>query len=212
MSCNHKTSPLLRSQQSPNHTANPALPPQCPQQHISTASPDLSRSLTRSCGKPRKITHSPNPPRLRIRSFNAIRLTTVRASGGAEEDWDWGWCLGKMKAREGRATYIRFCSRLWVPGALKHGKRNNVPQRTGMREGKRKTENGRLIRVSCTMCTICRSEKPSDWIAGLVEKEEREWHLKDKDVVKSSRVWGKLWLRMWWEYGNGNADKTERES
>lgn len=71
-----------------------------------------------------------------------------------------------------------------------------------MREGegegkrKRKTEYGRLIRV---LCTICQREKPSDWIAGLEEKggkEEWEWHLKDKDVVKSSRVWGKLWLRM----------------
>lgn len=41
-----------------------------------------------------------------------------------------------------------------------------------MREGKRKrkTEYGRLIRVLCTMCTICQREKPSDWIAGLVEK------------------------------------------
>lgn len=62
----------------------------------------------------------------------------------------------------------------------------------GGRERKRKTEYRRLIRVLCTMHTICRREKPSDWIAGLVGKEGWEWHLKDKDVLKSSRVWGKL--------------------
>lgn len=159
------------------------------------ASPDLSRSLTRSCGEPKKkVTHSPNPQRLHMQPFHAIRRTTIRASleGRRREDWDAGWCLGKMNVWEGRVTYIRLCSILWVPGALKHGKRNNVPLEDWNEggEGEGEKEKDRVQKTDKGFMYKVLEREASGLNCRIGGEEEWEWHLKDKNVLKSTLMCG----------------------